>query len=85
MKMNKKEKFLRAVQILAPGNNLIMQVAQRVSEEQLPFSPGGMALELVAKMERLLTTAACPRSGRHSTPRRRPVDACAKWNLSLAE
>jgi hypothetical protein len=44
---------MQAVQILAPGDQLIFQAAQRIPEERLPAFPGGVALELVAAFQRL--------------------------------
>jgi hypothetical protein len=58
--MNKKQKFIQAVRILAPDNNLIIELAQRVSECDLPSFPGGAALEFVAALTRI-TGNACPR------------------------
>ena len=51
--MNRKQMFLQAVQILAPGDEFILQAAQLVREEVLPARPGGAALEFVAAMERV--------------------------------
>src|SRR2546426_12217362 len=51
--MNKKENFLKAVQILAPNDQFIHQAALCVSEESLPAAPGGAALEFVVAMQRL--------------------------------
>ena len=85
MKMNKRDKFLRAVQILAPGNSFMLQVAQRVPEEQLPPAPGGMALELVAHLERLLTSTACPHRTRRSSSSVPAAAVSPEWNLSLTE
>lgn len=50
--MNKKQQFLRAVQILALGDHFILQAAERVREESLPYIPGGAALEFVTAMEK---------------------------------
>ena len=55
--MNKKESFLKAVQILAPDDQFILQSAQCVSEESLPVAPGGAALEFVVAMQRLTRPA----------------------------
>ena len=49
----RKQKFMRAVQILAPGDQLIFQAANRIPEERLPAFPGGVALEFVAAFQRL--------------------------------
>ena len=51
--MNKKESFLKAVQILAPDDQFILQSAHCVAEESLPDTPGGAALEFVVAMQRL--------------------------------
>jgi len=51
--MNKKEKFLKAVQILAPNDQFIHQAAHCVSEASLPAATGGAALEFVVAMQRL--------------------------------
>jgi hypothetical protein len=48
----KKEKFLTAVQILAPNDAFILQSAQLVREETLPAFPGGAALEFVVALRR---------------------------------
>lgn len=50
--MNRKQQFIQAVQILAPGDPFILRAAERVREETLPPIPGGVALEFVAAMER---------------------------------
>jgi len=55
--MNKKEHFLKAVQILAPNDQFILQSAQCVAEESLPAAPGGAALEFVVAMQRLTRPA----------------------------
>jgi len=51
--MDKKEAFLKAVQILAPDDQFISKAAQCVSEQGLPEAPGGAALEFVVAMQRL--------------------------------
>lgn len=51
--MDKKENFLRAVQILAPDDQFIQRAAQCVSEQRLSDTPGGEALEFVVAMQRL--------------------------------
>ncbi|MGH7869520.1 MAG: hypothetical protein ACREP9_18275 [Candidatus Dormibacteraceae bacterium] len=50
--MNSKEHFLNAVQILAPGDEFMLQAATEVPEESLPAAPGGMALEFVVALQR---------------------------------
>ncbi len=58
--MNKKENFLKAVQILAPDDQFILQSAHCVAEESLPAAPGGAALEFIVAMQRLTRQAwAC--------------------------
>jgi hypothetical protein len=54
-----KQKFLSAVQILAPKNQTILQLAGHVPEERLPLFPGAAALQFVASVHDLLL-AACP-------------------------
>jgi hypothetical protein len=54
----RKQKFMHAVQILAPGDQLIFQAAQRIPEEKLPAFPGGAALEFVAALHKLRETAS---------------------------
>jgi len=51
--MKPKQQFLRAVQILAPGDSYTLKAAQRVPEESLPIYPGGAALELVVTLQKL--------------------------------
>ena len=52
-RMKRKQQFLRAVQILAPGDRFILKAAQSVPEESLPVAPGGAALQLVVAMQKL--------------------------------
>jgi hypothetical protein len=52
MKTNKR-KFIRAIEILAPGDKSILEAAERVNEEKLPLFPGSAALEFVVAMEKL--------------------------------
>lgn len=51
--MNRKQKFMEAVRLLAPGDQFTIRAAQRVREETLPTAPGGAALEFVAAMEKV--------------------------------
>jgi hypothetical protein len=51
--MKRKQHFLRAVQILAPGDSFTLKAAQRIPEESLPVYPGGAALELVVTLQKL--------------------------------
>jgi hypothetical protein len=60
MKMNKKQKFIQAVRILAPDNNFIIELAHRVRDDDLPTCPGGAALEFVAALMGI-TGNKCPR------------------------
>ncbi|HYG34357.1 MAG TPA: hypothetical protein VEC99_06210 [Clostridia bacterium] len=55
--MKRKEKFLKAVQILAPDDDFIYRAARRVTEESLPVAPGGAALEFVVAMQKLTASA----------------------------
>ena len=49
---NRKEQFLKTVQILASNDNLILEAAQRVNQEALPSAPGG-ALQFVVAMQQM--------------------------------
>jgi hypothetical protein len=51
--MKRKQHFLSAVQILAPGDSFTLAAAQRVPEESLPVYPGGAALEPVVSLQKL--------------------------------
>jgi hypothetical protein len=51
--MNRKQKFIEAVQLMAPKNNFIFQTAQLVPEEDLPPIVGVAAFELAATLETL--------------------------------
>jgi len=51
--MSRKQQFMRAVEILAPDNRFIHQVAQRIPGEKLPVAPGGVALEFVVALQKL--------------------------------
>jgi hypothetical protein len=66
--MNKKQKFIQAVRILAPDNNLIIELAHRVRDDDLPSCPGGAALEFVAALTRI-TGTPCPRRATRRTMR----------------
>jgi hypothetical protein len=67
----RKQRFMRAIRILAPGDQLIYQIAQRIPEEKLPAFPGGAILEFVAAFQELRNSINLPiksntrRSGRH--------------------
>ncbi len=69
-RMNKKEDFLKAVQILASGDQFILQSAECVNEESLPAATGGAALEFVVAMQRL-TSLAWPCKTRFKLTHRR--------------
>src|ERR1051326_8425048 len=64
--MNKKQKFIQAVRILAPVNNFILELAHLVSDDDLPTCPGGAALDFVAPPPRL-TGTPCRRRAAHRT------------------
>src|SRR5262249_16797639 len=66
MKMNKRQKFIQAVRILAPDNNFIIELAHRVREDDLPTCPGGAALEFVAALMGI-TGNKCPRHAARRT------------------
>ena len=53
-RMKRKQQFLKAIQILAPGDTFILKAAERVPEESLPVAPGGAALQLVVAMQKLI-------------------------------
>jgi len=48
----RKQQFEQTVRILAAGDQLILQAAQRIPEERLPAFPGGAALEFVAAFQK---------------------------------
>jgi len=70
VKMNKKQKFIQAVRILAPDNNFIIELAHRVREDDLPTCPGGAALEFVAALSGI-TGNKCPRRATRRSVRAR--------------
>jgi len=82
---NRKAQFLKAVHILAPGNQFILRVALGVTEEQWPVAPGGAALELVARLENMLAPATCPRRRTPRLTRPRGAAAGGDWEIALAE
>jgi hypothetical protein len=51
--MKRKQRFLNAIKILAPGDTFVLKAAERVPEESLPVAPGGAALQLVVAMQNL--------------------------------
>lgn len=56
--MNKKQQFLKAIEILAPGDSFIFEAAEQVPDQDIPNVPGGAALEFVVAMERLRSSVA---------------------------
>jgi hypothetical protein len=82
---NRKAQFLKAVHILAPGNQFIHRVALSVPEEQLPVAPGGAALELVATLANMLSPAMCPRRKAPRLTRSQGAASGGDWELSLTE
>ncbi len=52
-RMNKKQQFINAVEILTSVDTLILNAAQHVRGERLPQFPGATALEFVSAMQRL--------------------------------
>lgn len=56
-RMKRRQQFLKAVQILAPGNKSLLHAAERVPEERLPALPGGAALELVVALQKAMASA----------------------------
>jgi hypothetical protein len=57
--MNRKEQFLEAVRILAPGDAFALRAASGIPENRLPAFPGGVALEFVSAIERLKGLGRC--------------------------
>jgi len=55
-RMKRKQQFLRAVQIVAPGDQFTLNAAKRVPEESMPAFPGGAALQLVVALQKLNPT-----------------------------
>jgi hypothetical protein len=85
--MRRKQQFLKAVQILAPGDTFILKAAERVPEESLPVAPGGAALQLVVAMQKLIPrTGHTPSSFDSDTPgcHRREVRNHSKLSMSHA-
>jgi hypothetical protein len=58
----KKERFLDAVRILAPGDTLMLLLARRVPDAELPEYPGGAALDFVSRLQGLDIPNACVRA-----------------------
>ena len=64
----RKQQFMQAVQILAPGDQFIYQAAQRIPEEKLSAYPGGAALEVVVAFQKLREPINIPiKPNPHST------------------
>jgi hypothetical protein len=57
----RKQQFLSAVQILAPGDRFILEAAERVPEESLPVAPGAAALEMVVALQKLMPQSSASR------------------------
>jgi hypothetical protein len=70
-RMNRKCKFLRAVQILAPGDDFVFRAAARVPEETLLSFPGGAALEMVVALQKVMPSAS--RDVFNQDPERAPL------------
>jgi hypothetical protein len=79
--MKRKQQFLRAIEILAPGDQFILKAAQSVPEESLPLAPGGAALELVVVLQKLK-----PEASRDFSPstRREPECGGCEGQLSMS-
>jgi len=82
--MNRKEKFLTAVQILAPGDQVILKAAENVAEEGLPLASGGTALRFVAAMQRMNGEATSCKSRSRSEKRRSTTPAFSDAHSPLA-
>jgi hypothetical protein len=79
--MKRKQQFLRAIEILAPGDQFILKTAQSVPEESLPLAPGGAAVELVVALQKLKPEA----SRDFSPPNRREPERGGRENqLSMS-
>jgi hypothetical protein len=86
---NKKEQFLEAVRILAPGNELFLKLAMRVNEAELPQHPGGVALEFVAALEKLsgcgvAEASYCGRAKGRCVSEDTRAERKARWGRSRA-
>jgi hypothetical protein len=86
----RKQRFMRAIRLLAPGDQLMYQAAQRIPEERLPALPGGATLEFVAAFQELRKSINLPiksnarRSGRHKPGRHQPSPNKDRLPLSHA-
>ena len=56
----RKQQFEQTVQILAPGDQLILQAARRIPEERLPAFPGAAALEFVVAFQKQRESIGLP-------------------------
>jgi len=86
----RKQRFMRAIRILAPGDQLIYQAAQRIPEERLPAFPGGASLEFVAAFQEQRKSTNLPiksnsrRSDHHKPGRHQPISNKDRLSLSHA-
>jgi hypothetical protein len=64
----RKQQFIQAVRILAPGDQFIHEAARGIPEDKLPIFPGGAALEFVAAMERLKPSTTGTATTSRSSP-----------------
>ena len=85
--MKRKQQFLKAVQILAPGDTFIFKADQRVPKESLPVYPAGAALKLVVALQKLMPSASYDSSTRsgsasrlHRSHQRRFIDLEFGWD-----
>src|SRR5260370_5786427 len=86
-RMKRKQQFLKAIQILAPGDTFIRKAAERVTEESLPVAPGGAALELVVAMQKLIPSVgytAFSRDWQKPECHRREIQDQGKLSMSHA-
>jgi hypothetical protein len=84
----KKQKFLTAVRILAPGDKLILDLARQVRARDLPQVPGAAALEFVAHVTSFKDRMSCLKLGkllRLNLGRGRPVRRHRSEEFSFAE
>ena len=62
-RMNRKQQFLLAVRILAPNDALLYEAAKRVREDDLPIRPGGVALQFVCGLQRVISVNGASEDG----------------------
>jgi hypothetical protein len=74
----RRQQFEQTVQILAAGDQLIFQAAQRIPEERLPAFPGAAALEFVAAFQNLRESRS------HPIKRKAHQSTCTNRKLSLS-